>query len=102
MPWKWLDEGVNLKYLGKKPQGGETCDVVELTFGKVGLIPGDRYHAFVSPKSHLMTHWEYTLQDGTKGAWDWQYTDSAGVKLAKTHLGPSGNSIDMGDVRILK
>ena len=39
MPWKWLDEGVNLKYAGKKPQGGENCDVVEFTFGKVGLTP---------------------------------------------------------------
>jgi len=86
MPWKWLDEGVNLKYLGKKPQGGETCDVVELTFGKVGLTPGDRYQAFVSPKSQLMTHWEYTLQSGTKGSWDWQYGESGGVKLASNHI----------------
>src|SRR5207302_7232363 len=102
MPWKWLDEGVNLKYLGKKPQGGESCDVVELTFGKVGLTPGDRYHAFVSPKSHLMTHWEYTLQDGTKGAWDWQYGESGGVKLASNHTSPPDQSIHMGGVRILK
>jgi hypothetical protein len=102
MPWKWLDEGVNLKYLGKKPQGGESCDVVELTFGKVGLTPGDRYQAFVSPKSHLMTHWEYTLQSGTKGSWDWQYGESGGVKLASNHTSPPDKSIHMGGVLILK
>jgi hypothetical protein len=98
MPWKWMDSGVNLKYLGRKPQG----DAVELTFGKVGLTPGDRYQAFVSPKSHLMTHWEYTLQSGNKGSWDWQYGDHGGVKLASTHVSPPDKRIDMGDVRILK
>jgi len=102
MPWKWLDEGVNLKYLGKKAQSGENCDVVELTFGKVGLTPGDRYQAFVSPKSHLMTHWEYTLQSGDKGSWDWQYGEHGGVKLASNHTSPPDKSIHMGAVRILK
>ena len=43
MPWKWMDAGVNLKYIGKKPQGGEDCEVVELSFEKVGLTPGDRW-----------------------------------------------------------
>jgi hypothetical protein len=98
MPWKWMDSGVNLKYLGRKPQG----DAVVLTFGKVGLTPGDRYQAFVSPKSHLMTHWEYVLQSGDKGSWDWQYGDHGGVKLASTHTSPPDKRIDMGDVRILK
>ncbi len=54
MPWKWLDTGVNLKYAGQKSLGTKTYDVVELTFGKVGLTPGDRYSAYVSPKTHLM------------------------------------------------
>jgi hypothetical protein len=102
MPWKWLDQGVNLRYLGQKAQGGENCDVVELTFGKVGLTPGDRYQAFVSPKSHLMTHWDYTLQSGNKGSWDWQYGEQGGVKLASNHTSPPDKSINMGTVRILK
>jgi hypothetical protein len=102
MPWKWMEPGVNLKYIGKKSQGGRSCDVVGLTFQKVGLTPGDRYQAFVSPKSHLMTHWEYTLQSGSKGSWDWQYGDYGGVKLASNHVSPPDKSINMGDVRILK
>ena len=101
MPWKWLDMGVNLKYLGPKTLGKESYDVVELTFGKVGLTPGDMYHAYVSPKSHLMEHWEYTLQSGAKGSWDWQYAAAGGVKLAKNHTTPEGNSIDMGAVQVL-
>lgn len=97
MPWKWMDMGVNLKYLGKKGNS----DVVQLTFGKVGLTPGDRYEAYLSPTSHLMEHWEYTLQGGTKGSWDWEYTTTAGVKLAKNHTSKDGKSINMGDVQIM-
>jgi hypothetical protein len=102
MPWKWFDPGVDLKYQGTKACGRDTCDVVELTFDHVGLTPGDKYHAFVSRKSHLMTHWDYILQSGEKGAWDWQYGDHHGVKLASNH--PSADhkmSINMGDVRVL-
>jgi hypothetical protein len=102
MPWKWLDMGVNLKYLGPKQRGSDTADLVELTFGKVGLTPGDRYHAFVSRKTHLMEHWEYKLQSGQTGSWDWIYTTTEGVKLPKDHQSADGKSINMGDVRILK
>lgn len=101
MPWKWMDSGVNLKYLGTKSQGGETFDLVRLTFGKVGLTPGDRYDAWVSQKSHLMTHWEYQLQSNNQGSWDWTYvTTASGVKLASTHKSADGTKeISMGDVK---
>lgn len=103
MPWKWFDAGVNLKYLGAKPCAHMTCDVVELTFDRVGLTPGDRYHAFVSRKSHLMTHWDYVLESHEKGSWDWQYGDYKGVKLASNHPSSDGKmSINMGNVRVLE
>ena len=101
MPWKWMDPGVNLKYLGPKTRGKDTYDVVELTFGQVGLTPGDRYQAFVSQSSHLMTHWEYTLQSKDKGSWDWQYGDYKGIKLASNHTNAQKASINMGNVRVL-
>ena len=100
MPWKWLDKGVNLKYMGPKTRGSESGDVVRLTFDHVGLTPGDRYDAFVSSQSHLMTHWDFKLQGGDTGSFDWQYTDTGGIKLAKNHPGDKV-SIDMGDVRVL-
>ena len=102
MPWKWLDPGVHLRYMGKKPYQGKQYDVVELTFGHVGLTPGDRYDAYVSPDSHLMTHWQFRLQSGNTGAWDWQYGDYNGVKLAKTHTNAQGMEISMGDVHTMK
>src|SRR5579872_3556510 len=42
MPWKWLDQGVHLQYLGPKTRGSEAGDLVRLTFDHVGLTPGDR------------------------------------------------------------
>lgn len=100
MPWKWLDPGVRLKYLGSRKRGSDAYDVVELTFGKVGLTPGDRYLAFVSPRSNLMEHWEYTLQNGQKGSWTWEYVTTEGVKLAGNHVAPDGKTINMGQVKI--
>jgi hypothetical protein len=102
MPWKWTESGVNLKYIGPKPcKASTTCEVVELTFGKVGLTPGDRYQAFINPKTNFMEHWEYTLQSGNKGSWDWEYTTTGGVMLASNHSDGKGKSINMGNVKVL-
>ena len=101
MPWKWMDAGVNLKYIGSKPCKAGACEVVELTFGKVGLTPGDRYQAFVNPKTSMMEHWEYTLQSGTKGSWDWEYMSTGGVMLAANHTDGKGKALHMGAVKVL-
>jgi hypothetical protein len=101
MPWKWLDPGVHLKYLGRKERGGQTFDVVELTFARPAPNAGDRYEAYVSTRSHLMERWEYVLHSGEKGAWDWQYAATGGIKLARNHTNGAGASIGMGDVRVL-
>ncbi len=101
MPWKWTDSGVHLNYMGDAKRGDDTVDIVQLTFDHVGLTPGDMYKAFVSRKSHLMTHWEYKLQGGTSGAWDWEYAETHGMKLARNHTNEKGMSINMGKVQIL-
>lgn len=80
MPWKWLDDGVELAWVGSDELHGRRHDVVELTFTDgTGLTSGDRYWAYVEPESGLMTRWEYVLQqeDGSPGegepsAWDWE------------------------------
>jgi hypothetical protein len=97
MPWKWLEPGVRLKYDGEETVNGEACDVVELSFDQVGLTPGDVYRAFVSKQSHLMIHWEYKLQSGQEGSWDWFYTETNGLKLAATHKQADGREITMGN-----
>ncbi len=100
MPWKWFDPGVNLKHLGVRQHDGKPCDVIELTFQNVGFTPGDTYHAYVSQSSNLMVYWEYTLQSGRKGAWEWEYGDFNGVTLATNHTNAEGNSINMGGVSV--
>ena len=102
MPWKWLNEGVNLEYLGPKELEGKAYEVVKLSFNNVGLTPGDQYRAFVSQESNLMTYWEYTLQSGNEGAWNWEYGDYSGVKLASNHTNAEGVSINMGNVAVLE
>lgn len=97
MPWKWLDPGVNLRSAGEETVNGELCDIVELSFDQVGLTPGDVYRAFISKRSRLMTHWEYTLQSGNEGSWDWFYADNNGLKLAATHKQADGREINMGN-----
>lgn len=100
MPWKWLDPGVNLKYVGQEEKRGEMCDVVKLSFESVGRTPGDTYLGYVSKKSGLMVHWSYKLQSDRKGAWDWEYVDAGGIKLARTHTNDEGREIHMGVVRV--
>jgi hypothetical protein len=90
MPWKWLDEGVDLAYRGTRELDGDTFDVVELTFAAgVGLTSADRYWALVSRRSGHMERWEYLLQqaDGSPGegeptAWAWEDWRDAGGGIA--------------------
>ena len=103
MPWLWFEPGVHLKYLGRKNLAGKPFDVVELTFDKdMGPKPGDRYEAYVSPTTHLMEHWDYSLQTGEKGSWDWEYTATAGLELASNHTSTAKHAtIGMGKVQVL-
>ena len=98
MPWKWLDPGVALTYVGQESVDGELCDVVELSFADVGLTPGDVYRGYVSTRSRLMIRWTYTLQGGSTGDWRWEYVDTGGIKLASTHRNAEGMEIRMGNV----
>jgi hypothetical protein len=101
MPWKWLDPGVNLAYIGTELVGEGLCDVVELTFGEVGLTSNDRYRGFVDRDSGLMVRWSYVLQDeagepgdGEPTTWDWTDWNEAdpGVWFSqrKTRVGGDG------------
>jgi hypothetical protein len=102
MPWKWLDKGVNLKYVGPQERDDKKFEVAELTFQSVGLTPGDKYEAYVADDSKLMTHWEYKLQSGREGSWDWEYGTHNGIKLASNHTNTEGASINMGNVGVFE
>ncbi|MGH9862952.1 MAG: hypothetical protein ACRD35_05955 [Candidatus Acidiferrales bacterium] len=91
MPWKLKDPGVNLKYAGETEMNGEKCDLVEVSFGKVGLTPGDHYWAYINRRTHMMDRWAYFLQDyegkpalDKATPWEWRDWEMVGtIRLAR-------------------
>ena len=69
-PSKVLDPGVNRKL-------DEEGRLV-LTFGKVGLTPGDRYRLTVDRDRGVVTRWQFTLQGGREGAFRWKNYETFG------------------------
>lgn len=60
MPWKLLDPGVELRYLGATTlENGRTAQLLELTFENVGLTPKNRYVVAVGDESGLVEQWSY-------------------------------------------
>jgi len=45
-----------------------------MTFGTVGLTPGDRYWVFVNERTHRVERWEFILQNQQPPAnrWTWE------------------------------
>jgi hypothetical protein len=69
-PLKTFDPGVNRGLAPDSASGGS--DVLALSFGDVGLTPGDRYWLRVGPGGELQT-WTYVLQgDTTATTWAWE------------------------------
>jgi hypothetical protein len=81
MPLKIFDSGVNLEYAGQK----DGHDVLHVSFGKVGLTPGDQYWVYVNPSTGMMDQWTFLLEgEKEKETFDWkEYGDYNGVKLSK-------------------
>jgi hypothetical protein len=61
MPYKLLDPGVTLKYVGEREmEDGRAADVLDLTFGDgVGYTPQNRYEVFVAKDSGLVEQWSF-------------------------------------------
>jgi len=103
MPWKLRDPGVNLEHLGEKEVDGKMYEVLHVSFGEVGLTPGDQYWAFVNPETKMMERWAYFLQSfegeaSLEGArpFAWRTWETFGrMKLAreKVSLMPESSSM---------
>ena len=60
MPYKLLDPGVHLRYVGEgRLPDDRTADVLELTFDQVGVTPQNRYLVYVARDSGLVEQWSY-------------------------------------------
>jgi hypothetical protein len=82
MPFKLLDPGVNHWRQPDTVIDGKTFNVLRLSFGSVGLTPGDRYWLYINPETKLVERWRYLLEGGNTGDFYWRdYTDYGPVKL---------------------
>jgi hypothetical protein len=79
MPYKLLDPGVVLTYVGNQPMAdGRSSEVLQLTFESVGLTPQNRYLVFVASDTGLVEQWSYfrdaaDTEPGFTAAWErWQ------------------------------
>lgn len=60
MPYKLLDSGVTLEYLGERPmEDGRAADVLQLTFEEVGDTPDNKYEVFVAKDTGLVEQWTH-------------------------------------------
>lgn len=91
MPFKLLDPGVTLKYLGERALAdGRNADVLQLTFGEgIGYTPQNRYEVFVAKDTGLVEQWSFyaDAKDAEPGfTMPWAgWTQFGGVKIATDH-----------------
>ncbi len=85
-PLKLRDEGVTLKYGGKKTVDGREFELLDVSFGKVGMTTGDHYTMYIDPKTSLIAKWDYMPAPDKKitSAWE-DYKDFSGLKLSTRH-----------------
>jgi hypothetical protein len=108
MPYKMKDPGVNLDYAGSEQIDGKTYDKLHLTFGKVGLTPGDQYWAYINHDTHLMDRWAYLLQDQPREAaptvWLWQGWQKYGkIMLAPARIQVGGDGkLPLSDIAVFE
>lgn len=109
MPYKLQDPGVNLAYEGTEQIDGITYDKLHLTFGNVGLTPGDEYWAYINRDTHLMDRWAYLLQaqPGQPRAteptvWRWLGWQKVGnIQLAPTRAQLTGDrKLELTDLAV--
>jgi len=107
-PYKIQDPGVNLSSAGEETIDGKTYDKLALSFGKVGLTPGDRYWMYVNRDTGLVDRWAYRLQDQPADAaptpWSWEGWQTYGkIRLAPTRIQVGATperKLELGDLQV--
>jgi hypothetical protein len=72
-PLKVFDPGVNRAYVADSSDAQH--EVIQLSFGEVGMTPGDRYWLYVNAETGQLDRWAFNLQgmpdDAPARAFDW-------------------------------
>lgn len=102
MPYKLENPGVHVTYDGKKKVGPSKDDVLHLSFGKVGLTPGDQYWVYVSPATGLVDRFTYHLQGHQKGTWNWlDWQRYGGIMLSPKRTRVDGKGeLDLANIKV--
>jgi hypothetical protein len=100
-PLKLKDRGVNVADEGTKEMDGAQCEVLRLSFGKVGLTPNDQYILYIDPKTKLVTSWDYISEPGKSMHATWaDYRRSGGLTLATNHFTDTGARIQILNLKV--
>ena len=60
MPYKMLDQGVTLRYLGEAQDDAKAnCHLLEMTFKNVGVTPDNKYQVWVDKQQKLVAQWAF-------------------------------------------
>ncbi len=68
MPVKLRDQGVNLELLPDAKVNDRPHRVLKVTFGEVGLTPGDTYWVYADAETFVVSKWEMLLEGAKDGA----------------------------------
>ncbi len=100
MPLKLKDKGVNIKDEGVKKLNGKPYEVVQLSFGKVGMTSGDRYNLYLNPETHLVDAFDYMPNFIIKVNATWTgYKKVGGLTLSTEHM-MAGRRIWISDLKV--
>jgi hypothetical protein len=87
-PLKVFDPGVNRSYLADSSDAQH--DVIQLSFGEVGITPGDRYWLYVNTETGRLDRWAFNLEsmpdDAPARAFDWTDYQSFETPGGTVHL----------------
>ena len=95
MPLKLLDPGVNLEREANKTVEGKEYQLLRMTFGAVGLTPGDTYWLYINPETNHVERWDMKLQGSTEVepvTWE-DYRAVGPLRLAFDHKEAGGKVV---------
>lgn len=95
----WINDSYWLLAAGKVLDDGvvRTVDTegrLVLTFDGVGLTPGDTYTLTVDPTTHQVQAWDFVLQSGREGRFEWtDYTTVGPLTLSMRRATEAGDFV---------